>query len=225
MKALVIDSSHLVDRLDVAFYLARDEVSEFFGDAPVSMLSELCDPVKTRTPPAELATEAGTRCVKLRNVRGSVLDMRNCDHISAVSAGEFISAEQFDLLVTATGEGTVGRVDIFTESVPGVVTGEVMLLRPRADKIDPFYLLAAMRTRIATLQLTKFVRGATGQTHLYWQDISAMPIPLVDKGEQKAIRLLIEKAIKLQRQAEKASDDAARLTEKLVVEAASKQGI
>jgi hypothetical protein len=107
---------------------------------------------------------------------------------------QFVEAQKYDIVLTATGEGTAGRVDIFLESDSYVVTGENIVLRPKLDRINPFYLLAMLRTEIISKQLKHFVRGATGQTHLYWRDIANIKVPEITEDTQREFEAIFTKA-------------------------------
>jgi len=79
------------------------------------------------------------------------------------------------------------------------VTGENILLRPDISRINPFYLLAILRTKIISKQLKHFVRGATGQTHLYWQDVASITIPFGDPKIQKMCERIYLEALNKRR--------------------------
>lgn len=170
-----VSLNSLSDRLDVKYYLVRREVKQELDTG--SPLCQLCTPVKTRTPPREAYNETGVPCLKLRNITGQVLNTTNCDYIPEQMKSQFVEAQEYDIVLTATGEGTAGRADIFLESDSYIVTGENIILRPKLDRVNPFYLLAMLRTKIISRQLIHFVRGATGQTHLYWHDIADIKVP------------------------------------------------
>lgn len=187
-----ISLNSLSDRLDVTYYLIRREVEQELDIG--SPLYQLCTPVKTRTPPREAYNETGVPCLKLRNVTGQTLNITNCDCIPEHLKPYFVEAQKYDILLTATGEGTAGRVDIFLESDSYVVTGESIILRPKLDRINPFYLLAMLRTAIISKQLTHFVRGATGQTHLYWRDIADIKVPEATEDMQREFETIFRRA-------------------------------
>jgi restriction endonuclease S subunit len=131
-----------------------------------------------------------------------MLNLANCAHIPERLKDKFVAAKKNDIIVTATGEGTAGRADIFLESETYIVTGENILLRPKMDRVNPFYLLAMLRTDHVARQLTRFVRGATGQTHLYWQDIASIQIPNADTVTQKACEVLFMKGAELRQKSD-----------------------
>lgn len=194
----------LSDRLDVTYYLVRGNVEQQLGSLIGSPLQQLCTRVRTKTPTRETYVEEGIPCLKLRNVTGRILNITSCDFIPERLKTQFVAAKKYDVVLTATGEGTAGRADIFMEANTYVVTGENILLRPHLNRINPFYLLAMLRTGIIAKQLTHFVRGATGQTHLYWQDIANIRIPEAEpEVQQKCERIFREAWAKRRLAAEK----------------------
>ena len=184
----------LSNRLDVAYYLARSEVEKQFGSISGTELGNLVKPLKTKTPAAEEYVDEGIPCIKLRNITGKIMNTTNCDYISDRLLSRYVIARKYDIIITATGEGTAGRADIFIDKNLFIVTGENILLRPDINKINPFYLLAMLRTDCVAKQLKCFVRGATGQTHLYWQDISNIRIPDAPPKIQKNFKAIFLKA-------------------------------
>jgi len=72
------------------------------------------------------------------------------------------------------------KVDLITE-IPDWVggeasfVGEVMLIRPKADRIDPFVLLAFLRSPAVMNQIQGMVRGQTA--HLHSKDLATLKVP------------------------------------------------
>lgn len=202
LQYLEVPIQSLTDRLDVVYYLIRDEVLRELGTLPATPLTELCKPVRTKTPAREAYTQSGVPCIKLRNVTGQMLSLANCAYVPERLKDKFIAAKKYDIIVTATGEGTAGRADIFIESGTYIVTGENILLRPKTEKINPFYLLAMLRAKLVAKQLVHFVRGATGQTHLYWQDIANIKIPDAGAKVQGDCETFFKEAAELRKQSD-----------------------
>jgi type I restriction enzyme M protein len=194
-----VPTNSLSNRLDVTYYLVRAEVERYSLPNIGTPLGDLCTRIRTRTPAREAYVEEGVPCLKLRNVTGRVLNTTNCDFIPERLKPQFVTAKKYDIIITATGEGTAGRADIFLETGNYVVTGENILLRPDPALINPFYLLAVLRTGLIAKQLTHFVRGATGQTHLYWQDIADIHIPKADSRVQEDCEAIFREAWKKRR--------------------------
>lgn len=203
MSATIFETKlrQLSDRLDVTYYRIKSLTGK---QVPTGTpLHELCRPIRTKTPSRESYSEKGISVLKLRNITGRILNITNCDFVPERLKTKFIYGRPLDIVLTATGEGTAGRVDILIDSGQFIITGESILLRPMPAEVNPFYLLAMLRTDLIRLQLTHYVRGATGQTHLYWRDIREIKIPLVDKPTQDSFEEVYREAWKKRRQAAK----------------------
>lgn len=205
-----MESGELTDRLDVGYYSTRRDVTAALAGVTGVPLHSLCRPIRTKTPAKDAYTTSGVPCLKLKNITGRFIDTASVDYVATSVASKYVAAQYLDLIVTATGEGTAGRAAIFTEQGKYIVTGENILLRPDKTAINPFYLLAMLRTSVVAQQLTTYVRGATGQTHLYWQDIANILIPV----GAKAVQLECEK---LYGEADKRSREAAEILEQIRV--------
>jgi restriction endonuclease S subunit len=203
MQFFEVTVDSLADRLDVSFYRVRQEVRTKLGRRRGPPLAELCTRIGTKTPARDAYSQSGVPCIKLRNVTGHFIDLTDCDYIPARLKSKYVTAKKHDLIITATGEGTAGRVDMFLDdSVPCVVTGENILLRPNPGRMNPFYLLAALRADLIALQLRHFVRGATGQTHLYWHDIREIEIPEAQENVQKGCQRIFLEAEEIRKRSE-----------------------
>lgn len=83
------------------------------------------------------------------------------------------------------------KVDIITSLPEGLehramAVAELLILRARPKRIDPYYLLACLRLPIVQELITKYVRGQTG--HLYPTDLKKLQIPVPeDLNLQRAI--------------------------------------
>lgn len=204
MHFFEVNVASLDDRLDVSFYRVCQHVRAQLGPEHGTPLAELCTRIRTKTPARDAYSQSGIPCIKLRNVTGSFIDLIDCDYVPRRLKAKYVTAKKYDLIVTATGEGTAGRVDMFfDDSVSCIVTGENILLRPKPERINPFYLLAALRTDLIALQLRCFVRGATGQTHLYWHDIGKIEIREVKDDIQRNCERIFREAEETRRQSER----------------------
>jgi hypothetical protein len=111
------------------------------------------------------------------------------ERLSYVSSDFFKKAarshvQRYDLLMLSAAHQRryIGkRVDII-DFFPGDVEGNVMavaellIIRPNLELINPFYLLAVLRTPTVQDLVTHLVRGQTG--HLYPADIGALGLPV-----------------------------------------------
>lgn len=146
-----------------------------------------------KTPPRVAYEEDGHFIVKVGNLTGSGVDFtaRDRNHVgkayiakvkkSRVAEGLILKAG--DILLTSSAHHTkyiAKKVDII-ESVPEYVeqpatyVGELMLVRADPAKIDPYRLLAYLRSRQARRQMQGMIRGQTA--HLMHRDLRKMHIP------------------------------------------------
>lgn len=201
VKSTIIQTKDLSDRLDGIYYSTKTATSkELKGKGlETKLMSKLVSFPKAKTPKREEYTEIGVPVIKLKNIRDDFIDLDGCDFVSEKTASEYFSPSVNDIVVTAAGEGTIGRACIITEDRPWIATGEVMILRPNKG-INPYYLLYYLRSEIGRQQLIRFSRGSSGQTHLYSKDVGTMLIPIVSDANQKKYESEYKKAVKLKSQ-------------------------
>lgn len=110
--------------------------------------------------------------------------------------------QQHDIVMTSSAHSPVyiaKKVDIITtipKWVGGAATyvGEVLLIRPKQDKINPFSLLAFLRHPGTVDQIQQMVRGQTA--HLHPEDLSNLVVPdsVISSGDRGIIAVLKEEA-------------------------------
>ncbi|MBI1925955.1 N-6 DNA methylase [Candidatus Poribacteria bacterium] len=142
-----------------------------------------------KTPPRQSYTEKGLFVVKVGNLTGNGINWiprdRNFIHPSELSRRleQNLVLQEGDILLTSSAHSSVyiaKKVDIVNK-VPEWIgevasfVGEVMLIRPNKELIDPFILLAYLRSSNVVQQIQRFVRGQTA--HLYTDDVLELPLP------------------------------------------------
>lgn len=160
-----------------------------------------------RTPPRLNYTDEGLFVVKVGNLTGNGINWiaRERNFVSFDEKEKRERNKQLilikgDILLTAAAHSPVyiaKKVDI-VENVPEWVggsasfVGEVMLIRPNQELVDPYILLAYLRMPTTTERLQMLIRGQTA--HLYPTDILEFPLPSVlfepDKNLKKAAGIL-----------------------------------
>lgn len=134
-----------------------------------------------RTPPRASYTSDGLFVVKVGNLTGNGIDWSPRDRNFVAQATYRINGDRMlktnDILLTAAAHSPVyiaKKVDIVAE-IPAEVggkasfVGEVLLLRPDPQKIDPFVLLAYLRLPTVTKEIQALIKGQTA--HLYADDV------------------------------------------------------
>ncbi len=160
---------------DIENMLGESRSRSAGGGRPLSDLVELA--CTGATPPRSAYTDDGLFLVKVGNLSGSGINWAARDrNFISTAAKRFNSPERLlragDILLTSSAHMTkyIGKkIDIITE-IPRQVggraffVGEVMLVRPKAS-VDPFLLLAYLRSAEVVQGLQDRVRGQTAHLH------------------------------------------------------------
>jgi hypothetical protein len=108
-----------------------------------------------------------------------------------------------------------------------IVTGENILLRPRRDKVNPFYLLAALRTDLGRTTASIFCARSNrtdapllGKIYKALQSIRIMDSADTIQTECESVYLEVEK---LRRESDRLLHEFKKLAEKPVADAAHRQ--
>ncbi len=160
-------------------------------------LDELCSPPYPRRGkrPSEESVD-GIPILKVRNVTGRGVDVDteyapDTETIRAACASAIV--RKGDLLITSTGEGTIGRVDLYPYEEIAIADGHVSICR-LAEEVNAEYVAEYLRSEYGQIQILRHVSGSTGQTELLIEHIRRLPVPLPDPGTQAAIVGLMKTA-------------------------------
>ena len=91
-----------------------------------------------------------------------------------------------DLLITSTGEGTIGRVGTYPYDEPAIADGHVSIVRLRPE-VNARYIAEFLRSEHGQVQMLRFVSGSTGQTELLVEHIRGLRVPLPDPAVQESV--------------------------------------
>ncbi len=156
----------------------------------VVSLQSLCVkgyPARGKTP-SEQATD-GIPILKVRNVTGNGISMEtdfapDTDAVREECAKGMVRTG--DVLITSTGEGTIGRVDPYLFQENAICDTHVTICRLK-DGINRAYVEEFLKSEYGQIQMLRHVLGSTGQTELLTHDIAALLIPLPDSDIQRMI--------------------------------------
>ena len=125
------------------------------------------------------------------NVKG--LDILwDCDYVDADLEQTDSILQKNDLLITSTGTGSTCRVDIYNEVQPAITDGHITVIRPKSN-INPYFLLAYLRTEYGQRQLFRMERGTSGQIEIYADDVKKLLVPV---PEDKVMIMKAEKEVR-----------------------------
>ena len=158
----------------------------------------------------------GIPIVKLRNVTGHGINPET-DHAPDTDAVRAACArgllEKSDVLVTSTGEGTIGRVDVYPYEESAIADGKITICRLRPE-VNLRYIVEFLRGEHGQIQMLRHVSGSTGQTHLMPEYIGGMLVPLPPSVQAEIVEEMDEArktAGDLGREAEQLSEKSATI--------------
>ena len=163
-----------------------------------------------KTPPRIAYSDEGLFLVKVGNLTGNGIEWaaRDRNFIDKKTAkknkySKFM-LQPNDILMTSSAHSPIyigKKVDIVSEipdkyNCEAAFVGEIMLIRPDGNKIDPFAILAYLRSPKTTESIQKLIRGQTA--HIYSKDLLELQVPVIyinpDSELKKLITLLKEEA-------------------------------
>lgn len=135
----------------------------------------LCDFVKGKG--GDEYVSEGIPIIKVRNVTGQGIDWDTDFVLKSFYAGRPSShLHRQDVLVTTTGLGTIGRIDLL--ATDGCMTdGHVTTLRLKTPQgISPDFLVHYLRSPLGQMQMERYTVGCTGQTELNDGDLAKVNV-------------------------------------------------
>lgn len=204
-------------RLDPEHFYPAFEylVKHLPASVTLTPLFKLIEPCQTGVQP--IYSEKGTvPVINSRHVLCNKIDHSSCRQ--AFEINRVAMAQPEDVLLNATGAGTLGRASaLLTDSAK---IFDVCIVRIRPHSIDPVYLAAFLNTMPGQLQVERHTRGSSGQLHLYPRDVSKIQVWNAPKSFQREVRRLIEEAHKAEAAADQFLARAKTRVEQLIEEAA-----
>ena len=120
-----------------------------------------------------------------------------------------------DIVITSTGEGSWGRAAICNVE-RALADGHLTILRVDGDIVDPYAVLAFLWSEYGRMQFEQRVRGSTGQTEIYPQDIKKIRILVPSEDDQNLIKDKIKRQFTLLERAEQLRQEAIQDIENLL---------
>jgi type I restriction enzyme M protein len=201
------------ERFDFEFLdLRHKEMNERFQSLAkergyqIAILDELCDLFRGKT--ADLYVSSGIPIIKVRNVTNEGITWQSTSFVLR----EFFESHSechlkpHDILLTSTGLGTIGRLDILERDVPCMTDGHVTILRVKDPTcISPRYLLYYLRSTFGQMQMERYTVGSTGQTELNRDDVKR--IMVIFPKTVRSQEVLIKSGYTVEEAALKARDE------------------
>jgi restriction endonuclease S subunit len=223
MRLAEIKFSELGDRIDASFFVLHKEVLNF--KQPRVKIFELGELVRNifrgKSPGREGYVDKGVLILKSVNIGDYFLEKTRFSYTSEdfYQKNKKFNPKDEEIILTSTGEGTIGRAIMFLPQIYGIdkclVTEKVTILRNiDKQKISPYYLLIFLRSKYGKPQLEIYSRGSTGRTELYPKDIAKVVVLVPEWNIQKEI----EEFVKQAHQKKKLADEKYKEAERILYE-------
>jgi len=158
--------------------------------ATVEKLQKICLPDGIHRWKASIVSQTGeTPRLGVDNITGHGI-LWDCSYVKPDFKKNKTIIKKNDILISSTGTGSTGRIDIYEEDFPTVTDGHVTIIRLNQE-MDPYYVLGYFHTEYVKRQLLRYERGTTGQIEIYADDIGKILIPIPKNHK------IIEKASKI----------------------------
>ncbi len=196
----VVRSPRITDRFSYTFdhpeyQRIMNELSAISGT--VTALEDICVPgfPSRGKKPSEESIE-GIPVIKVRNVTGRGINLETeyaPDTEVTRREGSRGMLRQNDILINSTGEGTIGRIDVYPYEDLAIADGHITICRLR-EGISHEYVAEFLKSEYAQIQMLSRVSGSTGQTELLVDHVRSIRIPIPTVEEQMEIVTMMEQA-------------------------------
>jgi type I restriction enzyme M protein len=187
--AIVSDKTH---RLDLKYW--DPDVLSTIKDLAVQNFPSIGElaikkPHRGKSPPAENYVDekdgyahvikAGTNISKYGEVivTGDFIEKNLFEEMSKVHV------QDGDLLVSSTGDGTLGKCAVYRGNKPSIADGHVTIVRLDQSKAYPEYVCDYLRFGFGALQIRRLFTGSTGLVELTADQLETVRVELPDKIE------------------------------------------
>lgn len=149
----------------------------------------------------------GIPILKVRNITGEGINW-NTDFVlrTFYEANAKASLLPDDVLVTTTGLGTIGRVDVLETSDPCMTDSHVVSLRLREPRvIAPDFLVHYLRSPLGQMQMERHTVGCTGQLELNSPELAKLKVVFPPRAHEQTV--VLKEAKRYEEAARKARED------------------
>ncbi len=127
---------------------------------------------------------------------------------------------KWDVLLSSTGDGTLGKAAVFGLDIPAIADGHVTIIRVDRKVIDPFYLCDYLRSGFGSVQVDRLYTGSTGMIELTPDQVDSIVIDLrKDLKEQKSlskkVRALEDKYLSTLESADRINNEASEVLKEI----------
>lgn len=189
------------------------------------LLKDICrEPIKRGEQPRY--SDFGVRVIKTVDLKNRFIDYENTLRVTEdfYESKPQAHIQKNDILVTSTGYGSAGKIDIFNIDEAALADPQLLILRLN-EEYDINFITYYLRSCFGQVQFDRWFSGSSGQIHLYPEDIGNFMIPSkesisLEKQKEIADKITEEykKAWNYEQQARSKWKEAKELFERLILE-------
>jgi type I restriction enzyme M protein len=105
-----------------------------------------------------------------------------------------VHVQKGDILLSSTGDGTLGKCAVYRGDRPAIFDGHVTLIRVDQNKIYPEYVCDYLRAGFGAEQIQRLFTGATGLIELPPEKVEVIYIPLPPMKKQMSLSAALRAA-------------------------------
>lgn len=137
-----------------------------------------------------LVVKAGTNVTRVGTVsaEGDYIEKNVFDEMTA------FHLQDGDILLSSTGDGTLGKCGVFRLNRPAIFDGHVTLIRVDQKKVWPEYLCDYLRSGFGARQIARLFTGSTGLIELPPDQVDRIMVPLPTLKVQKELSAALRAA-------------------------------
>lgn len=107
---------------------------------------------------------------------------------------EFCKIQQGDVLVSSTGDGTLGKACVYDRASPAIADGHVTIIRLDQTKFSPYFIADYLRCGFGSEQVSRLYSGSTGLIELTPEHVKEILVPALKIAAQKKASAAVRKA-------------------------------
>ncbi len=147
----------------------------------------------------------------------------DADWIEKSVYDEFLSSptarniiQKYDVLLSSTGDGTLGKCAVYDLDHPAIADGHVTIIRVNPEIIDPYYLCDYLRIGFGAVQIDRLYTGSTGMIELTPDQVDSIVVDMrgnvmTQKDLSSKVRALEMRYLATLEQADEINQQAARV--------------
>lgn len=128
-----------------------------------------------------LVVKAGTNISRF----GELLTIGDYIEKNLYDEMEEVQLKKGDVLLSSTGDGTLGKCCVYRSDIPAIADGHVTIIRVNPEKVHPEYLCDYLRIGFGSDQVARLYSGSTGLIELSPQHVDSiivdLPAEIVDQ--------------------------------------------